>query len=98
MRTYYVYILTNYNNKVLYIGVTNNLLRRIYQHKFKEVDGFSSKYNLKKLIYFEETNSIDEGISREKQLKDWRRSKKISLIIKENPNFEDLAKDWFEDK
>lgn len=69
-KAYFVYILTNYTNKVFYIGVTNNLVKRVYQHKFKEVDGFSSKYNLKKLVYFEETNSVETALLREKQLKD----------------------------
>lgn len=96
-KNYYVYILTNYTNKVLYIGVTNNLERRTYEHKFKEVDGFSSEYDLKKLVYFEETNSIDEALYREKQLKGWRRSKKINLIRKTNPSFQDLAANWFEE-
>lgn len=96
-KTYYVYILTNYTNKVLYIGVTNNLERRIYQHKFKEVDGFTKKYNLKKLIHFEETNSIEEALKREKQLKNWHRGWKINLIRETNPSFQDLATNWFEE-
>lgn len=94
-KNYYVYILSNYTNKVLYIGVTNNLERRIFQHKFKEVDGFTSKYKVNKLLYFEETTDIDSALAREKQLKGWIRAKKINLIRKTNPYFEDLAKEWF---
>lgn len=94
-KAYFVYILTNYTNKVFYIGVTNNLVKPVYQHKFKEVDGFSSKYNLKKLVYFEETNSVETALLREKQLKDWRRSKKVLLIRTKNPEFIDLAEKWF---
>jgi len=96
MKEYYVYILTNKTNRVLYIGVTNNLQRRIYEHKNKMIDGFSKKYNLTKLIYFEQTPDIYSAISREKQLKKWRRSKKEWLINQLNPNWEDLSKNWFE--
>ena len=87
---YYVYILTNKNNTTLYIGVTNNLKRRIYEHKNKLVDGFSKKYNLYKLIYFETTTDSYSAISREKQLKGWTRLKKLDLIKSQNPEFEDL--------
>ena len=87
---YYVYILTNKNNTTLYIGVTNNLKRRIYEHKNKLVDGFSKKYNLSKLIYFETTTDSYSAISREKQLKGWTRLKKLDLIKSQNPEFEDL--------
>jgi putative endonuclease len=72
---YYVYLLTNWNNKVIYVGVTNDLERRIYEHKNKLIDGFTKTYNLKKLVYFEETNDILAAIAREKQIKKWRREK-----------------------
>ncbi len=92
MRTgkYYVYILTN-KSKTLYVGVTNDLERRIYEHKNKLVEGFASKYNLTKLAYFEETNSAESAISREKQLKGWLRRKKVALIESMNPDWKDLS-------
>ena len=89
-KNYYVYILTNIRNTVLYIGVTNNLIRRIYEHKNKFVDGFTKKYNLIKLVYFEQTNDVDSAIEREKKLKKWSRIKKINLIESINPNWTDL--------
>jgi putative endonuclease len=90
MNHYYVYIITNWNNKVLYIGVTNNIARRIYEHKNKLVDGFTKKYNVYKLVYLEEMNDVEAAISREKQLKGWNREKKIMLIDSVNPKWEDL--------
>ncbi len=87
---YYVYIITNKVNTTLYIGVTNNLNRRIYEHKNKLVDGFSSKYNLYKLIYIEVYNDINQAIEREKQLKKWSRKKKEMLIYNSNPQWEEL--------
>lgn len=95
MKIYYVYIITNKWNTTLYIGVTNDLVRRIYEHKQGLIEGFSKKYNLCKLLYFEETNDVRTAIEREKQLKKWRRDKKVSLIKKMNPRFEDLSKDLF---
>ncbi|REH52269.1 putative endonuclease [Tenacibaculum gallaicum] len=92
---YYIYIITNKKDGVLYIGVTNNLERRIFEHKNKLVKGFSSKYNLDKLIYFEEYQFIKEAIKREKNMKKWKRAWKINLVIKENPNWDDLAKNWY---
>lgn len=89
--TFFVYILTNWNNKVLYIGVTNNLIRRIYEHKQKLVDGFTAKYNLKKLVYFEEFENVTDAIAAEKKVKGWIRKKKISLIESKNPLWEDLS-------
>ena len=91
-KNYYVYIITNFNNTTFYIGVTNDLTRRIYEHKNKLIKGFSAKYNLKKLVYFEETSDINSVITREKQLKNWHRVWKVNLIKKENPNFIDLSK------
>ena len=90
-KNYYVYIMTNCKNTVLYIGVTNNLERRVYEHKNKLIEGFSKRYNLNKLVYFECSQDIVIAIAREKQLKGWLRSKKISLIESVNPNWNDLA-------
>ena len=91
---YFVYILSNWSNSVLYIGVTSNLPRRLYEHKNHLVDGFSSKYNTNKLVYFEETCDVYSAISREKQLKKWSRSKKNELIAKVNPQWADLSEGW----
>ena len=93
---YYVYMITNKNNKVLYIGVTNDLRRRIYEHKNKLVEGFSSKYNLTKLVYYNETSDIKEAIAFEKKLKGWLRAKKDALINEINPEWGDLSKGWYE--
>ena len=84
MRQYFVYIMTN-QSKTLYIGVTNNLERRVYEHKQKLVPGFTKRYNMTSLAYFESTSDVREAITREKQLKGWLRSKKIALIINMNP-------------
>jgi putative endonuclease len=86
----YVYILTNEYNKVFYIGVTSNLIKRIWEHKNKITEGFTSKYNLHKLVYYEATCDIGSAIFREKQLKRWHRQWKINLIKEFNPTFEDL--------
>jgi putative endonuclease len=90
MRQYYVYLATNKLNNVFYIGVTSNLVKRIYEHKNKLVDGFTARYNINKLIYFEIFNDVNEAINREKQLKGGSRKKKIELIEKENPSYKDL--------
>ncbi len=95
-KQYFVYIITNKRNTVLYIGVTGNLERRIYEHKKKLIDGFSKKYNLTKLVHFEEGDDISFAIEREKELKGWLRKKKDALINEENPKWEDLAKGWFD--
>ncbi len=87
---YYVYILTNYENTTLYIGVTNDVTRRTYQHKSKCVDGYAEKYNCYKLVYVEESNSIEGAIKREKQLKRWSRQKKENLINSVNAHWQDL--------
>ncbi|OGE08818.1 hypothetical protein A3A60_02855 [Candidatus Curtissbacteria bacterium RIFCSPLOWO2_01_FULL_42_26] len=89
-KSYYVYVITNINNTTSYIGITNNLIRRIYEHKKEIADGFTKRYRLKKLIYFEEYKNPKEAIAREKQLKNWHRQWKINLIKSTNPDFEDL--------
>ena len=89
--SYYVYLLTNWNNKVIYVGVTNDLKRRLYEHKNKIIQGFTQKYNLNKLVYFEETNDINAAITREKEIKKWRRQKKDNLVNQLNPNWIDLS-------
>ena len=88
----YVYILCSKRNGTLYIGVTSNLIKRIWQHKNKVVEGFTKKYNVDKLVYYELTENIGTAINREKQLKNWHRDWKIKLIKKINPNFDDLYK------
>lgn len=88
-KNYYVYILTN-KSGTLYTGVTNNLVRRIYEHKNKLTPGFTSKYNINRLIYFEETDDICAAIAREKEIKGWRREKKIDLIERFNPEWKEI--------
>ncbi len=90
MKSYYVYILSSEIRGTLYIGVTNNLIRRIYEHKNNLVEGFTKKYNIKNLVYFEETNDINEALTREKQLKAWKRMWKVELIENSNPEWKDL--------
>jgi len=92
-KTYYVYIIINKLNSVFYIGVTNNLIRRIYEHKNKLQKGFTKKYNINKLVYYEEFVDPVSAIEREKQLKNWHRNWKINLIKKKNPEFKDLYDD-----
>jgi putative endonuclease len=87
----YVYIVTNKKNGALYTGVTNNLERRIYEHKSKLIHGFTSKYNLTRLVYYEEVNDIRMAIQREKQIKGWLRKRKIALIESMNPEWNDLG-------
>ena len=91
---YFVYMLTNKHNTTLYTGVTNNLERRLYEHKNKLVDGFSKQYNLYKLVYFEDTGDVKSAIAREKQIKGWTRVKKNGLINSVNPEWKDLSEDW----
>ncbi len=91
-KQYYVYILTNKSNKVLYVGVTNDLVRRMFEHKNKLIEGFTKRYNLVKLVYYEATNDINSAIKREKQLKNWHRDWKINLITQSNPDWEDLTR------
>ncbi|MBI4744939.1 MAG: GIY-YIG nuclease family protein [Actinobacteria bacterium] len=94
IRIYYVYLLTNWNNKVIYVGVTNDLERRIYEHKNKLIKGFTEKYNVTKLVYFEETQNIIAAIEREKEIKKWRREKKNQLVNLINPRWDDLSLGW----
>ena len=94
MRSYYVYILTNWNDEVMYIGITNNLERRIQEHKQKHVAGFTARYNVNKLVYYEETNDVHVAIAREKEIKKWRREKKNNLVMTKNPEWQDLSKGW----
>lgn len=89
--TYFVYILTNKNNTTFYIGVTNNIVKRLFEHRTGLVEGFTKKYKLKKLVYLEEYTDVREAIAREKQLKNWHREWKLNLIRKVNPEFNDLA-------
>jgi putative endonuclease len=95
MKTYYVYIMTN-KSKTLYTGMTDNLERRVQEHKNKLIPGFSQKYNITKLIYYEETNDVYKAIDREKQIKGWLRAKKIALIESCNPEWRDLSLDWYD--
>jgi putative endonuclease len=90
MRQYYVYILASKRNGTLYIGVTNDLIRRVYEHKMKLFKGFTSKYDVANLVYFEETSDVYNAITREKQLKIWKRQWKINLIVRDNPQWNDL--------
>lgn len=93
MRQYYVYIMTN-ASRTLYTGVTNNLERRVFEHKNHLVEGFTTKYKITKLVYFEETSDITAAITREKQIKGWLRRKKVALIESVNPEWQDLSAEW----
>ena len=89
--TYYVYILTNKNKNVLYTGVTSDLVRRIYEHKQHfDRESFTAKYKVDRLIYFEETSDVHAALEREKQIKSWKRDRKLALIMESNPRFLDL--------
>lgn len=91
-RRFYVYILTN-ASRTLYVGVTNDLVRRVWEHRNKTVPGFTSKYHVTRLAWFEETRNVAAAIAREKQIKGWRRAKKLALIDSANPGWRDLADD-----
>jgi putative endonuclease len=86
----YIYFITNWTNEVIYTGVTNNLQRRVYEHKYKIIKGFSNSYKLSKLVYYEVFDDAENAILREKQIKKWRRDKKDVLVNKMNPDWEDL--------
>ena len=92
MKNYYVYIITN-KSKTLYVGMTNNLNRRMFEHKNKIIEGFTKKYNIDKLVYFEIFTNAYEAIRREKQIKGWLRIKKINLIEEMNPGWNDLSEE-----
>ena len=95
MKTFHVYILAS-RSRVLYIGVTSDLMARLHQHRTHAVPGFTTRYRVTRLVHLEETGDAHAAIAREKQLKGWRRSKKIALIEAENPSWEDLAAGWFD--
>jgi len=95
MNDYYVYILANVSG-MLYIGVTNNLERRMYEHRMKLIPGFTKRYNITKLVYYETTENILSAISREKQIKGWLRNKKVTLINSMNPEWQDLSTGWYD--
>ena len=90
---YYVYLLTNWNHRVMYVGVTNDLVRRLYEHKNKLVRGFTKKYNVSKLVYFEETKDVHSALAREKEIKKWRREKKDALVVGVNPEWKELSEE-----
>ena len=91
---YYVYLLTNWNHRVLYIGVTNDLERRLYEHKHELADGFTKRYHVHKLVHYETTTDVRAAIEREKQIKSWSRDAKNKLISENNPDWNDLSENW----
>ena len=95
MNQYYVYIMSSHRG-TLYTGVTNDLMRRVYEHRNKLIEGFTKRYNVSKLVYYEATEAIESAIVREKQIKGWLRSKKVALIESANPYWVDLAEGWYE--
>jgi putative endonuclease len=94
---YFVYIMTNVS-RTLYTGVTNNLVRRVYEHKNKIIPDFTSRYNITELVYFEETSDVQAALTREKEIKGWRRAKNSQLIASVNPKWLDLSSKWHEDE
>ena len=92
--TYYIYMMTNYTNKVLYTGVTNDLERRVREHKSGLIPGFTQKYRCKKLVYFESFSDIEQAIRREKLIKEYSRDKKNQLVTSVNPEWKDLSEGW----
>jgi putative endonuclease len=94
MRKYYVYIMSN-QSRTLYVGMTNNLERRVYEHKHKLVEGFTSRYNATRLVSFAESEDVRDAIAREKEIKGWLRAKKKALIEEMNPGWEDLSAGWY---
>jgi len=93
-RSYFVYILAS-DGGVLYTGVTSDLRRRVHQHRFGAMPGFTKKYRIHKLVWWEHAPEPGAAIAREKQIKAWNRSKRVALIVRENPGWQDLAADWF---
>jgi putative endonuclease len=96
MKQFYVYLMTN-RSGTLYTGMTSNLVGRVWEHKQKVVEGFTKKYNITRLVYYEEFNNARDAIAREKQIKGWLRRKKIDLIESMNPKWRDLSEEWYED-
>ena len=94
-KEYYVYIMSN-KSDMLYVGITNDLQQRVYQHKTKAMEGFTKRYNINRLVYFESTNDVTTAIGREKQIKGMLRAKKVDLIKSMNPALNDLSQEWFE--
>jgi len=94
MSEYYTYIMTN-KSRTLYTGVTNDLERRVCEHKQKLIPGFTSRYNITKLVWFDSFTEIDEALEAEKRIKGWLREKKVALIESENPHWRDLASEWY---
>jgi putative endonuclease len=90
-KQYYIYIITNKSNRVLYTGVTNDLRKRVYEHKNKLIKGFTSRYNVDKLVFYDVCDDIESAILREKQIKGWLRRKKVALIESMNPEWRDLS-------
>jgi putative endonuclease len=97
MKTFYVYIMAG-KFRTVYTGVTNNLERRVREHKLRLVPGFTSKYRIDRLVHFEAFNDVRAAIQREKQIKGWLRSKKVALIVSANPTWRDLSRGWFGDE
>jgi Predicted endonuclease containing a URI domain len=97
LASYYVYILTN-KSKTLYTGLTNDLKRRVYQHRNKLIPGFTCQYKLNRLVFFETTTDVRAAITREKQIKGWTRRKKLALIESVNPRWRDLSVDWYREE
>jgi putative endonuclease len=95
MKIFYVYIMGS-KTGTLYVGLTNDIKRRVYEHKQETFEGFSKKYKTNKLLYFEAIGDSLSAIAREKQIKHWRREKKVKLIDSQNPNWKDLASDWYD--
>lgn len=95
-RRYYVYIMAS-RSRAIYTGMTNDLERRVYEHKHKRIPGFTSRYNVTRLVYFEEYDRPDDAIHREKQIKGWLRDKKDALVEAMNPAWDDLSADWFDE-
>ncbi len=91
---YYVYILTNKHGNVMYVGMTNDLERRLNEHRSGAIAGFTKRYNVHKLVYFESTCDVNEAITREKQIKSWSRAKKNALVKSANPSWQDLSEKW----
>ena len=92
---FYVYVLQSSSRRALYIGMTNNLHKRVFQHKMHRFEGFTDQYNAVRLVYWESFDDVHKAINREKQLKGWRREKKLWLIARFNPGWKDLAADWY---